>query len=159
MPQLDASTYLTQIFWLILTFISLWFIMARFIIPGIAETVEARRRKYNDYILKAEEVNEKALFALKRYESTLAAAKAKAAEQIARNEKELRDILAQKEEEINLELKQKIAENEERLAKERAETLEKIESLSQNTAYMILQGLNLDFITRADIEEITTKGE
>ena len=42
MPQLEISTYLTQIFWVLLTFICFWLVMDRFIIPGIAETIDAR---------------------------------------------------------------------------------------------------------------------
>ena len=61
MPQLEISTYLTQIFWVLLTFICFWLVMDRFIIPGIAETIDARKRKYDDYLLKAERVNKKAL--------------------------------------------------------------------------------------------------
>ena len=82
MPQLEISTYLTQIFWVITTFIIFWMVMDHVIIPKISDTIEARKRKYDDYIIKAEEINKKALATLERYESTLAAAKSKASEQI-----------------------------------------------------------------------------
>ena len=60
MPQLEMSTYGTQIFWVLLTFICFWLVMDRFIIPRIADMVEARKRKYDDYILKAEQITKKA---------------------------------------------------------------------------------------------------
>ena len=53
MPQLEISTYLTQIFWVITTFIIFWMVMDHVIIPKISDTIEARKRKYDDYIIKA----------------------------------------------------------------------------------------------------------
>lgn len=159
MPQLEISTYTTQIFWLIVTFISLWFVMAKLIVPRIAEMVELRKRKYDDYILKAEEINKKALSVLKHYEETLAVAKAKATEQIAKNENDLKIFITQKEEEIDSQLKHKIEENEAILAKEKAETLKKIDEISLETAYLIAQKLELSSVSRASLEEISNKEE
>ena len=159
MPQLEISTYTTQIFWLIVTFISLWFVMAKLIVPKIAEMVELRKRKYDDYILKAEEINKKALSVLKHYEETLAVAKAKATEQIAKNESDLKIFIAQKEEEIDSQLKHKIEENEAMLSKEKAETLKKIDEISLETAYLIAQKLDLSSANHASLEEISNKEE
>ena len=50
MPQLEISTYLTQIFWVITTFIIFWMVMDHVIIPKISDTIEARKRKYDDYL-------------------------------------------------------------------------------------------------------------
>lgn len=153
MPQLEVSTYLTQIFWLVVTFMTFWFIMAKYIIPQIAQTVEARKRKYNDFIKKAEEVNKKALASIKRYDETIAAAKKDAAEQINRNKQELKEFVTQKQEEVNLQLKQKIAENEMMLQQERDKTMEQIEVLSQDMVMEILKKLEITSITQENIEK------
>ena len=157
MPQLEISTYTTQIFWLIVTFISFWFIMAKLIVPKIAEMVELRKRKYDDYILKAEEINKKAMSVLKRYEETLAVAKANATEQIVKNENELKLFIAEKEAEIENQLKLKIEENEAVLAKEKAETLKRIDEIALETAYLIAQKLELQSATHKVFEEIAKK--
>lgn len=152
MPQLEISTYLTQIFWVLITFISFWIIMDRVIIPRIAEQIEARKRKYDDFILKAEEINKKAIASLKQYEKALAAAKAQAVEQINLNEAELKQFVAEKEASLNETLKEKIAENEAMLEKEKNETLKKIESLSQNAAFAILEKLEIKSISLEDVK-------
>ena len=157
MPQLDTSTYITQMFWLVTTFISLWFIMEKVIIPKIAEMVEMRKRKYNDYIAKAEELNKKASTALEYYEEKLAVAKAKAAEQIAQNEQDLQVIITQKEQDINQSLKQKIQENEEKLSKDKVSIINEIDNMSQKVAYSILQRLNIESINFSDIQEISER--
>ena len=148
MPQLEISTYLTQIFWVLLTFICFWLVMDRFIIPGIAETIDARKRKYDDYLLKAERVNKKALASLRRYEETLAAAKAA---QIKKNEDELKNMIAEREEDINRQLKEKIAESEAQLLKDKEAAMSKIEEISQAAAYAVIQKLGLETVTAEDI--------
>lgn len=159
MPQLDGSVYITQIFWLLVTFISFWFIMAKVVIPRISETIEARKRKYDDYVRKAEEINAKALEAINRYDKMLAVAKAKATEQILQNENELKQIIAEKEDEINEQLKIKVAEQEAILEKEKQSILTKINTLSQETAYEILQKIDIMAISRADLENISKEEE
>jgi len=158
MPQLEISTYMTQIFWLITTFISFWLIMAKIIVPKIEEMVELRKRKYNDYILKAEEINKKALSVIKRYEEAIAVAKAGAGEQIAQNEKELDKFIARTKEDIDNQLKQKIEENEKILEKEKADTLKKIDVLSQGVADMIVKKLEIQSISPLSNTKISKKG-
>lgn len=159
MPQLDGSVYITQIFWLLVTFISFWFIMAKVVIPRISETIEARKRKYDDYVRKAEEINAKALEAINRYDKMLAVAKADATEQILKNENELKQVIAEKENEINEQLKKKVAEQEALLEKEKQNVLTKINALSQETAYEILQKIDIMAISRADLENISKEEE
>ena len=160
MPQLEISTYLTQIFWVLLTFICFWLVIDRFIIPGIAETIDARKRKYDDYLLKAERVNKKALASLRRYEETLAAAKAEAASQIKKNEDELKNMIAEREEDINRQLKEKIAESETQLLKDKEAAMSKIEEISQAAAYAVIQKLGLETVTAEDIRNAAeAKGE
>ena len=157
MPQLEISTYLTQIFWVITTFIIFWMVMDHVIIPKISDTIEARKRKYDDYIIKAEEINKKALATLERYESTLAAAKSKASEQIKANEDALKKMIDEREEEITQQLKSKMAEHEQKLEADKASTMAKIEDLSKIAAMTIIKELDLKSISEADINQALKK--
>lgn len=157
MPQLEISTYLTQIFWVITTFIIFWMVMDHVIIPKISDTIEARKRKYDDYIIKAEEINKKALATLERYESTLAAAKSKASEQIKANEDALKKMIDEREEEITQQLKSKMAEHEQKLEADKASTIAKIEDLSKIAAMTIIKELDLKSISEADINQALKK--
>lgn len=159
MPQLEVSTYITQIFWLITTFLCFWFVMDKFIIPKISETVEARKRKYNEFILKAEEINKKAMASLRHYEETLAAAKANAYEQTKKNEEELKTFIKKQEDELNTRLKAKVAEKERLLLDEKNETMKKIEELSQVAAFTVLKELEIKSISLADIQKVSSKEE
>ena len=41
MPQLDTSTFTSQLFWLVVCFFSMMFIMSKFIIPKIADIMNS----------------------------------------------------------------------------------------------------------------------
>lgn len=159
MPQFDVSTYIPQIFWALVVFFCYWLLMDKFLIPKIAEMVEVRKRKYNDFILKAEEINKKAQESLEQYENTLSAARAEAKTQIAKNEAKLKELIAQKEAELKRELSVKMAEHEAKLATERENILKKIDELSVKAAYVAVQQLDLPEITRKDIDELVKRGE
>ena len=158
MPQFDVSTYLPQIFWVLSIFLCYWLVMDRMIIPKIAEMIEARKRKYNDFIQKAEDINKKAQMSLQQYEETLAAARADANKQIEQNEKELKELITQKEDEIRKELELKMDDYEKKLVDERAKILKKIDNMSVDVALVAIKQLHLPTITREDIDKIAGKG-
>lgn len=138
MPQLDTSTYLSQIFWLLLTFLSLWFVMSWFIIPRIEDIMEQRRQKIDGFIQKAEKINKQALQSLDKYEKALKKAKEKANLRIEQNKTDLVKTISEKHAEIEDILNRKIADNEYMLEKQRQETLETVEQISELLADHIL---------------------
>ena len=82
MPQLDLSTYASQAFWMILSFSVLWILLSVFVTPKITDILEQRKRKMDDYIRKAEKLNQQAKLSLEKYEKALNDAKIKANENI-----------------------------------------------------------------------------
>ena len=53
MPQLDYVMFPTQIFWLLVTFVPLFFIMWRIVCPRISNTLEARQKRIDDNLERA----------------------------------------------------------------------------------------------------------
>lgn len=152
MPQLETSTFLSQIFWLLITFFSLWFMMSWFIIPRIEEIIEQRRQKIDGYIQKAEKINKQALQSLEKYEKSLQKAKQEADERIAQNKAELSRSIAEKHAEIEDILNRKIADNEYILAKERMETLAAINEVSLSLASEIISKLDIEPIDKEKLQ-------
>ena len=153
MPQLETSTYFSQIFWLITTFLSMWFLMAWFIIPKIEDVMEQRRRKIDDFVQKAERFNKQALVSLNKYEKALEKAKVEAQNAIADNKKILETSVLARRAQVEELLNKKIADTEIMLAKEKQETLIAIDELALTLATDILakldiQNINLDTIRK-----------
>ena len=159
MPQLDISTYFTQFFWVIVTFISFWFVMDKLIVSKLKDTINKRKQKYDDLILKADKINKKALESLNKYEEIIAAAKLKADEQIKQDKLELKKFIEDKEQEIDLKLKEKVKQCENMLEQEGSNTLNKIDELSKNISLSIINQLDIKKVTMNDIEGIIGKSE
>lgn len=157
MPQLDLSTYASQAFWMVLCFSMLWLLLSIFITPKIADVLEQRKRKIDDYIRKAEKLNQQAEASLEKYEQTLNEAKAKAAADIAANQKESAAFLAEEERLLNERLNKQIADSEFKLAKEKKETMQQIQNLSQNLAFDIVQKLGFAEITENDVKAVAAQ--
>lgn len=54
LPQLDASTYPSQIFWLVISFAILYFFMSKVSLPKIAETIHQRKTRIAGDLKQAE---------------------------------------------------------------------------------------------------------
>ncbi|MBR1903690.1 MAG: hypothetical protein IJ824_00730 [Alphaproteobacteria bacterium] len=151
MPQLDWSTYLSQAFWLLVCFCALWILLANLVTPKLADVIEQRKRKINDYVEKAEQLNRQAQNSLLKYQQTLAEAQAQAQKQLDIGRAELKAKLDAKAAKMTKEINQKIADSELVLATEKQETLQQIEAISQDLAYHIVQKLGFNNISKKDI--------
>jgi len=78
MPQLDPSTFGTQLFWLGICFVTLYLVMAVIVLPRISGTLEARASQLDGDLAEAEKLREKAETALAAYEEALAEARSRA---------------------------------------------------------------------------------
>jgi F-type H+-transporting ATPase subunit b len=78
MPQLDPSTFGTQLFWLGICFVTLYLVMAVIVLPRIAGTLNARSSQLDDDLAEAEKLRAQAEAALAAYEEALADARSRA---------------------------------------------------------------------------------
>ena len=78
MPQLDPSTFGTQLFWLGICFVALSGVMALIVLPRLSSTLQARAAQLDDDLAEAEALREKAETALAAYEEALAEARSRA---------------------------------------------------------------------------------
>lgn len=157
MPQLDWSTFVSQAFWLLVCFCTLWFLLSKLVTPKLADVIEQRKRKIDDYIQKADAFNSAAKVSLNKYNETLANAKADAEKKLGDGRLELKAKLAETEQNMTAELNKKIADNEFLLASEKKDTMLQIENISQDLAYSILQKLGFAGISRQDIANVAQR--
>ncbi len=157
MPQLDLSSYISQAFWLLLSFCMLWLLLSTFVVPKLADTIEQRKRKIDEYLQKAETLNTQAQKSLEKYHTTLDLAEKQAQAEILHGKEELKAYLHKAESDLSAELNQKIADNEFMLATQKANTLQNIEVMAQDLAYQITQKLGFVNISRQDIADTAQK--
>ena len=153
MPQIDASTFVSQAFWLLLCFCTLWFLLSVFIMPRMADVKEQRKRKINEYLFKAESLKTQAQQSIDTYNRIIGDAKVAADRDFAHGEAELSVHLQKEAEIMQKKLSRKIAKQEAKLAEEKADTEKQIESMAQKLALDIVHKFGFSGITLADIRK------
>lgn len=78
MPQLDPASFISQVFWLLVTFVALYLIMWRFVLPKIGDLLQERQERIDDDLQRAEGLRDDAAKALEAYEKAIAEGREKA---------------------------------------------------------------------------------
>lgn len=142
MPQLQQTAFfIPQLFWLAVTFITLYFLMAKVALPKIGAVIDERQRKIDDNLDKAAQLKAGAEAAVAAYEKALAESRAHAQAVI----KETSDRLARNAEERNREmgvrLSEQIKTGEARIAAARDQAMANVRDIALDVAEATLSRL------------------
>jgi F-type H+-transporting ATPase subunit b len=98
MPQLNPEFWISQIFWLTLTFGILYIVLSKLILPKISANLELRKSQIQENIEAAEKQRESSEFKLKEYDEIILKSKLEA-KNIFKDarEKVLKDINSKRE--------------------------------------------------------------
>lgn len=157
MPQLDISTYTSQIFWLVISFLTMFFIMSRFIVPKISEVINQRQRKIDDYLDSAHEFKMQAEAVIDRYEATLEKAEAKANEAMEKARKDMQSFVEQTQKDADERLAKKLEDSEKQIADIHKQAIEMVETISVDIASEIVAKIGLN-ISKSDIKSVMYQG-
>lgn len=134
LPQIDFSTWPSQIVWLVITFVVLYFIMSVFALPRIQSTLEERQDTIANDLDLAAEYDRKALEAEAAYKAALEKARAEARRIADRNQDEIKKQLDVALADAETQISSKTAESRERLSAIRAEASAKAEEVATSVA-------------------------
>ena len=147
MPQLNPEFWVSQIFWLTITFGILYVVLSKLILPKISANLESRKLQISDNIEAADKQRKESEAKLNEYDKIIATGKTEAKNIFNQiREKALKDISTKKDildKQINEELKK--AENEiNQLRKEAPTKINKIaiEMASELTQKLIGADVN-----------------
>ena len=141
MPQLNPEFWISQIFWLTLTFGILYIILSKLILPKISDNLESRKSQILENIEAAEKQRENSEEKLKEYEEIVSKSKmeAKSIFNQAR-EKALKDISAKKEV-LDKQIDEEISKAEQEIKKLQSGAAEKINKIAIETSSELIQKL------------------
>lgn len=154
MPQLDTSTFTSQLFWLVVCFFSMMFIMSKFIIPRIADIMDQRQRKIDGYLNKAADFKLQAEASLKKYQEALTQATADANFSLAQTKEELNELIKSKQCELDAKLQKKIKDGEKDINRSKEEALKQVQSIAEELAGDVIKKIGLPTLSRTEIKAV-----
>ena len=144
LPQLDFTTFPSQIFWLAVTVFVLFQLMSKVALPRIASVLEERADAIADDLDRAEEFKRKASEAEDAYQQALLDARAKAqgivAETRAEIQKEVDAAMAKADAEISA----RAGESEKRIREIRDSAMAAVAEVANDTAIAVVEAVMPD---------------
>jgi len=141
MPQLNPEFWISQIFWLTLTFGILYIILSKLILPKISDNLESRKSQILENIEAAEKQRENSQEKLKEYDEIVSRSKLEARDIFNQaREKALKDINAKKEI-LDKQIDEEIGKAEQEIKELQNRAAEKINKIAIETASELIQKL------------------
>ena len=154
MPQLNPEFWVSQIFWLILTFGILYIVLSKFILPKISGNLELRKSQIQENIEAAEKQREDSESKLKEYDEIILKSKIEA-KNLFKNtrDKALKDINS-KREVLEKQIDDEIKKAEDEIFQLKKSAPQKINKIAIETSSEILKKLIGTEINNSSISAI-----
>ena len=154
MPQLNPEFWVSQIFWLTITFGFLYVVLSKFILPKISTNLEIRRSQILENVEAADKQRENSELKIAEYEKTIQKSKDEAKKYFQQaREKTLKDINLKKDT-LDKELYKEIQEVESEIQELRNRAPEKINKIAVETSADLLRQLIGEEVNSSSISAI-----
>jgi len=154
MPQLNPEFWVSQIFWLTITFGLLYIFLSKLILPKISANLEFRKSQISDNIEAADRQREESEMKLKEYEEIISKSRIEAKNNLNQvREKILKDINI-KNDVLEKQINDEIKKAEEEINQLRKEAPTKINKIAIETASELTQKLIGTEINNSSISAI-----
>ena len=154
MPQLNPEFWVSQIFWLIITFGFLFIILSKLILPKISKNIESRKSQILENIETAEKQRADSENKIKEYEKIIFESKIEAKNYF--NEarlKILRDIES-KREDLEKEINSEINESEKEIIELKSTSVEKINKIAIETTSDLVKSFLETEVNKSNISAV-----
>tara|TARA_Y100000590_G_C15459636_1_gene915951 strand:- start:273 stop:764 length:492 start_codon:yes stop_codon:yes gene_type:complete len=153
MPQLNPEFFISQLFWLAVTFTFLFIFLWRISLPRIKTVMDKRERKINDDIAAAKELQEDAEKIQKNIDDKLKKSKSETQELIKNTTNNFINKSAEELEKLDKDLESKINKSTEIIEKNKIESLNKIHSQLQEITKLTFSKITKFKVSNADVDE------
>ena len=134
MPQLDFSTFPSQIFWLFVSFAVLYGLMATLIVPRLERIVTARQGRVDGDLERASRLQSEAEAIMQAYEKALADARAQAQATMKATLDRLNQVAAERQSQATAQITRRLEEAERRIAAEKTQALASLPQIAAEVA-------------------------
>jgi F-type H+-transporting ATPase subunit b len=151
-PPFDATTFASQLFWLAITFVTLYVLLRRVAIPRIGGILRARAERIAGDLSEAQRAKEKSEAAIAAYEKALASARANASAIAEGARNDAKAIAAAERKTTEAELAGKLVAAEARIADIKTKALADVGSIASEATTAIVKALIGSDVGKSDAD-------
>lgn len=159
MPQLDVNAWPPQLFWLAVTFLVLYFIISKIVIPRTGGVIEGRKNQIDGDLAQAQRFKADTDKAVADYEKALADARGKAHAIAQETRNKLGAEVDKERAKLDGELAEKIAAAEKTIQATRTKALASVAELATDIAADIVGELTGSKVTKTDAAAAVAKAQ
>ncbi len=141
MPQLNPEFWISQIFWLIITFGFLYIVLSKLILPKISANLELRKSQISDNIEAADKQREQSDSKLKEYNEIILKSKNEAKNIFNQAREEAIMGINKKKENLDKQIDEEIKKAEDEIGKLKRNAPEKITKIAIETSSELIKKL------------------
>ena len=154
MPQLNPEFWISQIFWLTLSFGFLFIILSKFILPKISNNLELRKSQILENIETAEKQKKESENKIKEYETLILNSKNQARNYFNDARKKIQQDINKKREKLENEINEEINNAEKEIIDLKNKAPEKINNIAIETSADLIKHLIGEEINNSSISAI-----
>ena len=141
MPQLNPEFWLSQIFWLILTFGIMFVVLSKLILPKISKNLETRKSQILENIETAEKQREQSENKIKEYEKLIFESKIEAKNYFSEIRQKVLGDIAKKKQVLDNQIEKELKDVEKEINELKGKAPEKINKIAIETSTDLIKHL------------------
>ena len=154
MPQLNPEFWISQIFWLIITFGILFIVLTKVVLPKISDNLETRKSQILENIETADKQKEESQKKIDEYEKIILDSKLKAKNFFNDAREKILDDINKKRASLEKDLDEEIGEVEKELSELKNKSGEKINKIAAETSAELIKELIGEEVNSSSIAAI-----
>ena len=159
MPQLNPEFFVSQLFWLVVTFSFLFVFLWRVSLPRIGNVLEKRERKITEDLTVAKELQAEASQIQEEIEKQLKQARTDASEMIKSSSMALQDKAQTELKKLDKELETKIDESAKAIDKSKSESVSQIQEQIHEITKLTLSKISTFNVSDDEIKKAVSNSE
>jgi F-type H+-transporting ATPase subunit b len=151
-PPFESKNFPSQLVWLALSFVVLYVLLSKVVLPRVASILEARKRRIETDLADAARAKSDSDAAIAAYEKSLADARAGAQALAAKTHQELAAKSEARRKELEAGLTAKLTEAEKKIEATKAAAMKNVSAIATDAAGSIIERLTGSAPDKAAIE-------
>ena len=152
MPQLDPEYWPSQVFWLIIIFLTIYILISKIFIPKIKGSIDMREDKIRKDLEEAKTFREQAELKLKEYNSLMETAKIDVKKIISKSRQKLNEDMRIKREEAQKKIDAEILNAETEIKKFKVDSFNKVNLISQDIVSNLIKDIFGEDLNKSSVE-------